>query len=492
MYRCLLLCLSIVLAEYSPITVFSLDSFNGNATNLYITITTSKAPTIGSIRVTPGYELVGYDIDSNYMIWDRNTRSLGSIWNKAIVSYTVRQKSNELTTNPNTNQVVAKAYLQQNFTGNALFLSLQDITLDTTWKKNIKSFQVTPGYMFVAFADSTGISIFTSDDGEINEVGSDFTSCKAIDLSLAANTSTLNSTDIGLIVGCSFGAAVVCGLIAFFVIRYLDKKKKVSQLHESLIRTASNNEPVPRTPQASRGLDLSYLYKYQLDAAQLQLEKVIGYGSFAEVWKGRYNGNTVAIKKLQNNRSSNNDIQDFINEIVLTKSFKNPNIISIIGVAWTSPADIQSVMEFMDQGDLRDYLSNTTTIDFTWEQKLFFLKSIVNGLVYLHSLSIIHRDLKSRNVLVDSRNGVKLVDFGIAKEDIQGTMTMGVGTYRWMAPEVLQDSSYTLAADIYSLGMIMTEMDTHHIPYQDVINPKTKLPLSDAAIIVGVIDGSIK
>ncbi|KAH9146914.1 hypothetical protein AeNC1_019457, partial [Aphanomyces euteiches] len=86
----------------------------------------------------------------------------------------------------------------------------------------------------------------------------------------------------------------------------------------------------------------------------------------------------------------------------------------------------------------------------------------------------------------------KLTDFGVSKEDLQATMTMGVGTFRWMAPEVIQDKSYTTAADIYSFGVILSEFDTHRIPYEDLKNPSTGLPIGDSAILVSVVQGEIK
>ncbi|EQC26650.1 TKL protein kinase [Saprolegnia diclina VS20] len=118
------------------------------------------------------------------------------------------------------------------------------------------------------------------------------------------------------------------------------------------------------------------------------------------------------------------------------------------------------VLEWMDRGDLKNVLEKTkptvaggVSATFPWQEKFQTMLAIADGLVYLHSLDVIHRDLKSRNVLMDSQKGTKLTDFGASREVTTETMTIGVGTYRWMAPEILQDNHYTTAADIYSFGM---------------------------------------
>ncbi|KAF0708105.1 Aste57867_6449 [Aphanomyces stellatus] len=202
------------------------------------------------------------------------------------------------------------------------------------------------------------------------------------------------------------------------------------------------------------GINMQALTLSRLDEGDLKLQKKLGSGAFADVWLATFQNQQVAVKKLHNNHVTMNQLQSFVEEIQLMASFNSPYIVKLIGAAWTRPSDVKCVMELMDGGDLKDYLDKHNARDFPWSDKLVHVEAIVNGLVYLHSLNIIHRDLKSRNVLLDSTKGTKLTDFGISKEDMQATMTMGVGTFRWMAPEVVQDQAYTVAADIYSFGML--------------------------------------
>ncbi|OQR81570.1 hypothetical protein ACHHYP_16455, partial [Achlya hypogyna] len=91
---------------------------------------------------------------------------------------------------------------------------------------------------------------------------------------------------------------------------------------------------------------------------------------------------------------------------------------------------------------------------------------IASALTDLHHEDFLHRDLKSHNVLLSSTNYIKLADLGLARSD---AMTKGVGTLYWMAPEVHDpEAKYNAAADIYSIGVILTELDTFQLPYADL------------------------
>ncbi|KAF0695286.1 Aste57867_13882 [Aphanomyces stellatus] len=257
------------------------------------------------------------------------------------------------------------------------------------------------------------------------------------------------------------------------------------------------------------GVKMDALTPFRLDVTALTLKKVLGTGAFAEVWLGTLAKDAVAVKKLKAKNVTIAQLISFVEEITLMTTFDSPYIVKLIGACWTHPADIKCVMELMDGGDLRDYLADHTPAMVSWTEKYQHMLSIAEGLVYLHSMDVIHRDLKSRNVLLSSTGGAKLTDFGISKIDVHGTMTLGVGTCRWMAPEVIEDKEYTISADIYSfgkwlsthgipsndcafVGMILSELDTHEIPYFDFKNQTTGDSVSDSAIMVKVVTGSLK
>ncbi|OWY99606.1 TKL protein kinase [Phytophthora megakarya] len=151
-------------------------------------------------------------------------------------------------------------------------------------------------------------------------------------------------------------------------------------------------------------------------------------------------------------------------------TMEHPHIVKFIGVAWESLSDLYCVTEFMTGGDLRSLL-NTYHKDRTPQgmdaNKIEIVYQVAYALTYLHSLDpvVLHRDLKSRNILLSERLDAKITDFGTSRTRSDETMTVGVGSWMWMAPEVMLGGHYDEKADVYSLGVVLAELDTHELPY---------------------------
>lgn len=235
------------------------------------------------------------------------------------------------------------------------------------------------------------------------------------------------------------------------------------------------------------------LVTWRVDYDSVRLTKKIAKGAFGEVWIGRYRGSKVAVKKLLESQGSFEASEDFVREIKLMAWLQHPKIVQFIGVAWTRLVDMLAVLEYMDNGDLRSLLDTDRAMK--WEdRKLNYALDTIDAIVYLHSLSpvIIHRDLKSRNILVDSKKGAKLGDFGISAAKRDRDMTTGVGTTRWLAPELARgEIKYTEAVDIYSFGVILSELDTHELPFYDAKSKDTGEKLGDFSILQGVSSGEL-
>ncbi|GMF35946.1 unnamed protein product [Phytophthora fragariaefolia] len=207
---------------------------------------------------------------------------------------------------------------------------------------------------------------------------------------------------------------------------------------------------------------------------KVHVENLISRGAYGEVHGGYFNGRRVAIKMLlPASRGHLEYVNEFFAEAKITASLDHPHIVSFLGVAWDSLSDVCVVLEFMDGGDLRSLLNKYHSIRYPVgfnRQKVEIAFNVCQALTYLHSLMspVIHRDLKSRNVLLDTNLGAKLSDFGISRERLDRTMTGCVGTSLWMAPEVMLGERYDVKADMFSFRVVLSELDVHTMPYARV------------------------
>lgn len=195
----------------------------------------------------------------------------------------------------------------------------------------------------------------------------------------------------------------------------------------------------------------------------------IGTGTFGEVKKCFWRKTLVAVKflkKAMENEKEN--IQSFIEELNLLKKLRHPNILLYLGANITGP-NFFLVTEFCDLGNLFDFLHNNPRSELAETDRIRIALEIAKGVNYLHSFDppILHRDLKSLNILLDKNMTVKIADFGWARlRDIH--MTKQRGTFQWMAPEVIKKNSYTEKADVFSYGIILWELWVQEPPYKNI------------------------
>jgi serine/threonine protein kinase len=219
----------------------------------------------------------------------------------------------------------------------------------------------------------------------------------------------------------------------------------------------------------------------RIPGSDLKLGRCISRGGFGLVFVGDLRGRQVAVKKIRNDRTVETEqIEQFIREISLIATLHHPRIVEFIGVSWeTSLADLAAVTELMERGDLRNVTRGFKRRGYrlTWEaHKMRIALHVAQALEYLHSRTpaVVHRDLKAKNVLLNVEMEAKLSDFGIARErpdEAMQMMTAGIGTSFWIAPEVLMGRDYDERADIYSFGVVLSELDTDDYPYWNASNP---------------------
>jgi len=145
-------------------------------------------------------------------------------------------------------------------------------------------------------------------------------------------------------------------------------------------------------------------------------------------------------------------------EVDTLKDIRHPNIVQFYGICKQDDS-LLLVQEFIACGELYKLLKDTK-IDIDWRWKVSMAKDSASGMSYLHSKNIIHRDLKSENLLVDEQKRIKICDFGLATVPRNRQMTVKIGSPFFMAPEILLGKQYNEKADVFSYGVVLVEIVT--------------------------------
>ncbi|XP_068854499.1 serine/threonine-protein kinase PAK 3-like [Aphelocoma coerulescens] len=189
----------------------------------------------------------------------------------------------------------------------------------------------------------------------------------------------------------------------------------------------------------------------------------IGSGSFGEVCRAFDNatGGEVAIKKINLQGLRRKELT--LNELMIMKMNRNPNLVNYLD-SYLVDDEVWLVMEYMDGGTLRDVISKTYLSE---DEMAAVSRECLQGLDFLHSNHVIHRDVKSCNILLRTDGSVKLGNFGLSAQltPEQNLRSSVVGTSWWMAPEVVLGQPYGPKVDIWSLGIVGFEMVEREVPH---------------------------
>ncbi|XP_059314442.1 serine/threonine-protein kinase STY46-like [Lycium ferocissimum] len=204
---------------------------------------------------------------------------------------------------------------------------------------------------------------------------------------------------------------------------------------------------------------------WEIDHQLLKFEYKIASGSYGDLYKGTYCSQEVAIKILKSERLNTELQTEFGQEVYIMRKVRHKNVVQFIG-ACTRPPNLCIVTEYMSGGSVYDYLHKQRG-SFKLPTLLKVAIDVSKGMNYLHQNNIIHRDLKAANLLMDENEVIKVADFGVARVKAQtGVMTAETGTYRWMAPEVIEHKPYDHKADVFSFGVVLWELLTGKLPYE--------------------------
>ncbi|ESQ36007.1 hypothetical protein EUTSA_v10006727mg [Eutrema salsugineum] len=232
----------------------------------------------------------------------------------------------------------------------------------------------------------------------------------------------------------------------------------------SLDSTSYRNDP--------QVLDDAEVGECEIPWKDLVIGERIGLGSYGEVYHADWNGTEVAVKKFLDQDFSGDALAEFRREVRIMRRLRHPNVVFFLG-AVTRPPNLSIVTEFLPRGSLYRILHRPKS-QIDERRRIKMALDVAMGMNCLHTSTptIVHRDLKTPNLLVDNNWNVKVGDFGLSrlKHNTFLSSKSTAGTPEWMAPEVLRNEPSNEKCDVYSFGVILWELATLRLPWRGM-NP---------------------
>ncbi|KAI4296122.1 hypothetical protein L6164_036107 [Bauhinia variegata] len=286
------------------------------------------------------------------------------------------------------------------------------------------------------------------------------------------NSESSKSLNMGIIIGAVVGGSVLLVLLVLAGVYAFCQKRRAD-------RAIGQSNPFGRwdTKESNSGIpQLKATKKFSFQELQkctknFSRENDIGTGGYGKVYLGTLpSGQRIAIKRAQ--KESKQGQLEFKAEIELLSRVHHKNLVSLVGFCFEREEQML-VYEYVPKGSLKDAISGKSGIRLDWIRRLKVALGAARGLAYLHELAdppIIHRDIKSNNILLDERLNAKVSDFGLSKPMLDSEKdhitTQVKGTMGYLDPEYYMSQQLTEKSDVYSFGVLMLELITARKPIE--------------------------
>ncbi|KAK7272464.1 hypothetical protein RJT34_29072 [Clitoria ternatea] len=308
----------------------------------------------------------------------------------------------------------------------------------------------------------------------------------------------------GLIIGISIGVVigVVLAISALFCLRYHRKRSQIGNSSsrraatipirengadsctilsdstlgpESPVRSGRNGIPfwLDGFKKSSNMVSASGIPEYSykdLQKATYNFTTLIGQGAFGPVYRAQMStGETVAVKVLATN--SKQGEKEFHTEVMLLGRLHHRNLVNLVGYC-AEKGQHMLVYVYMSKGSLASHLYSEENGTLGWELRVHIALDVARGIEYLHDGAVppvIHRDIKSSNILLDQSMRARVADFGLSREEMVDKHAAIRGTFGYLDPEYISSGTFTKKSDVYSFGVLLFELIAGRNPQQGLM-----------------------
>ncbi|CAD6232525.1 unnamed protein product [Miscanthus lutarioriparius] len=288
---------------------------------------------------------------------------------------------------------------------------------------------------------------------------------------------------VGIVCGVGGGSLLV--VCFFFFVWHKRKRRKQARAPNGFMRSESSMQSY------SKDLELGgspHIFTYEeLEEATdgFSDSRELGDGGFGTVYKGKLrDGRVVAVKRLYKNNYKR--VEQFINEVDILSRLLHQNLVILYGCTSRSSRDLMLVYEFIPNGTVADHLhgSRASERGLTWPLRMNIAIETAEALAYLHAVEIIHRDVKTNNILLDNSFHVKVADFGLSRlcpPEVTHVSTVPQGTPGYVDPVYHQCYKLTEKSDVYSFGVVLVELISSK-PAVDMSRSHSDINLANMAL----------